>query len=94
MNNSATTSPTARPIRPRCSFGQPNCGKGTGTGAGEKEPQSVYGARIAQAALQSVGVSTEDFPVTNTGNPEYAASVSIIFTKATEQAIIPGTAMG
>src|SRR5579862_354961 len=61
------------------------------TGAGEKESQNAYGSQIAQRALHSIGAPTRDFPRANTGYPEYAAAVSILFTKATDQAIMLGT---
>jgi hypothetical protein len=48
---------------------------------------SVYGLRIAQTALRNIGVSIKD----NSATPEYAAAVSIIFTKSTNQSILPGT---
>lgn len=90
MNNSTTKSPLAPPIKP-FRAADPNSGQGTGTGAGEKEPQSAYGARIAQTALDSVGMSTRDFGGPFIGPPEYAAAMSILFTRATNQDIILGT---
>jgi hypothetical protein len=83
MNSLATTSPALRPS------GQPSRGQGTGTGA--KEPGNAYGPAIAQTAIQSIGMSTRNFASPPTSDPEYAAAVSIIFTKATNQAIMLGT---
>jgi len=61
------------------------------TGTGEKDPQSAYDTQIAQTALQSIGMSTRNFGGPFTSPPEYALAVSIIFTKATNQAIMLGT---
>jgi len=95
-SNPAEVTSTARrlhaTIKSHRSFGQPNGDQETGTSAAEKQPQSAYGMKIAQAALQSVGMSIQDCPGPNMGPPEYALAISIIFTKATEQAIMPGTA--
>jgi len=70
---------------------KPNVGQWTSTCAAEKEPPSANGPDIAQTALQSIGLSTRNFGGPFTSPPEYALAVSIIFTKATEQAIMPGT---
>jgi hypothetical protein len=58
------------------------------------EPRCIYGVRIAQTALRSVGGFINDSSRTNIGNPEYAGAVSLIFTEATNQAIMPGTEPG
>ena len=92
MNSSTANSPALRPIKSPRSSGQSDGGQGTDTDAEEKEPQSAYGPQIAQTALQSVGLSTKNFGGLFTGHPEYALAVSVIFTKATEQAIMLGTA--
>jgi hypothetical protein len=53
-----------------------------------KESKSACGPEIAQAALQSIGMSTSKFGNPLMGPPEYALAVSLIFTKATHQAIL------
>jgi len=91
MKSSITSSPAPRAIKASHSSGQPNGAQGTGTHAGEKEPLSAYGPQIAQTALLSVGLSTRDLKGTRMSTLEYAEVVSIIFTKATNQAIMLGT---
>ena len=83
MNNSTANSPDLLPIKSP----QANGAQGTGLGAAEKESQGAYGPGIAQTALRSIGMSAKEIRGTNSGSPEYAAAVSIIFTKATNQAI-------
>jgi hypothetical protein len=56
-----------------------------------KESKSACGPQIAQAALQSIGMSTRKFGNPLMGPQEYARAVSLIFTKTTEQNIILGT---
>jgi hypothetical protein len=58
---------------------------------GANEPRSADSLQIANAALQSIGMPNRNTPGTYTSNPEYAAAVSTIFTKATNQAIMLGT---
>jgi hypothetical protein len=53
-----------------------------------KQSKSACGPQIAQAALQSIGMSTRKFGNPLMGPPEYALAVSLIFTKATHQAIL------
>jgi hypothetical protein len=54
-------------------------------------PQNSYGASIAQTARQFASVSSKDSLLPKTGKSKCAAAVSMIFTKATNQAIMPGT---
>jgi hypothetical protein len=68
--------------------GQSGGSQRTAIGAGGKEPPRPYGAQIAQTALQSVGMSTRDGWSPHMRPPDYALAVSLIFTKATNQAII------
>jgi hypothetical protein len=68
--------------------GQSDGSQRTAIGAGAEEPPSPYGAEIAQTAIQSVGMSTRDGWSPHMRPPDYALAVSLIFTKATNQAII------
>jgi len=84
MNDTVTNSPGLRP-------GKSPSPPGQTTGAGGKQPQSEYGPAIAQTALQSIGLSTRSIYGPFTGPPGYALAVSLIFTKATNQAIVLAT---
>ena len=86
-----TRTPNPLAIKSLCPSGRPSVGQRTSTGPAEKEPQSAYGPGIAQAAFQSIGMSTRNFGGPFIGPPEYALAVSLIFTKATEQTIMLGT---
>jgi hypothetical protein len=62
-------------------------GQSNEEGMREKLSRSAYATQISQTALRSIGMSVRNNP----GIPEYAAAVSIIFTEATNQCMIPGT---
>jgi len=57
----------------------------------EEELQRVEGMKIAQTAVQSIGMSTKDPWGPPISRPQYTLAVSLIFTKATNQTIILGT---
>jgi len=79
---------SAGPIRPG---GHPGFGQGVSAAAREEELQRVEGMKIAQTAVQSIGMSTEDPWGPPKCLPEYSLAVSLIFTKATNQTIMLGT---
>jgi hypothetical protein len=54
----------------------------------EKNPPNPYGPKIAQTALQCIGLSTRDILGRNSIKTEYALAISVIFTKATHQRIL------
>ena len=79
---------SARPVRPS----NPPMGvHWTRTEAGRRELIRLEGMKIAQTALQSIGMSTKDPWGPPISLPQYALAVSLIFTKATNQTIILGT---
>ena len=59
--------------------------------SGEPGPLLVDSLKIAQTAIQSIGMDTRDPWGPPKRLPEYALAVSLIFTKATNQTIILGT---
>jgi len=84
MNHLTASARVSRAINSGQSVGSQR----TTIGAGGKEPPSPCGAQIAQTALQSIGMSTRDGWGPPMPSPDYALAVSLIFTKATNQAII------
>jgi hypothetical protein len=79
---------SATPLRPG---GHPGFGLWVSGAASEEELQRVEGTKIAQTAVQSIGMSTEAPWGPPKRFPENALAVSLIFTKATNQTIILGT---
>jgi hypothetical protein len=69
----------------------PGFGHGVSAAAREKELQRVEGMKIAQTALQGIGMSIKDPWGPPISLPQYALAVSLIFTKATNQTIMLGT---
>ena len=59
----------------------------TRTEAGQRESIRLEGMKIAQTALQSIGMSTKEPWGPPISLPQYALAVSLIFTKATNQTI-------
>jgi hypothetical protein len=47
--------------------------------------------KIAQSAVQGIGMSTKEIRGTWMNNPNYALAVSLLFTRATNQRIMLGT---
>ena len=76
------------------SSGRPADNQGVSAAAREGELQRVEGMKIAQSAVQGIGMSTNDFRRIRTAKPNHALAVSILFTRATNQTIIPGTPPG
>jgi hypothetical protein len=58
--------------------------------AEKKISPNIYGPQIVHTALQNIGVPIKEIANRRNGYPEYAGAVSVIFTKATNQDIIPG----
>jgi hypothetical protein len=79
---------SAKPLRPGV---HPGFGQGVSATAREEELQRVEGMKIAQTAVQSIGMSTKDPWGPAISLPQHALAVSLIFTKATNQAIMLGT---
>ena len=79
---------SAKPLRPGV---PPGFGQGVSAATREEEPQRVEGMKIAQTAVQSIGMSTKDPWGPPISLPQYALAVSLIFTKATNQTVILGT---
>ena len=71
---------------------RPGCDQGVTAGTREEELQRAEGMKIAQSAVQGIGMLSKDVRRTRTGNPNYALSVSLLFTRATNQTIMLGTA--
>jgi len=77
--------------KPLLTGGHPGVAHGASPAAREAELQRVEGMKIAQTAVQSIGISTRDPWGPPISLPQYALAVSLIFTKATNQTIIVGT---
>ncbi len=77
-----------KPLRPG---GHPGFGQGVSATARKEELQRGDGMKIAQTAVQSIGMSTKDPWGPPISRPQYALAVSLIFTKAANQAIMLGT---
>ena len=67
-------------------------GEGVSAAAREKELHRLEGVKIAQSAVQGIGMSTKEIRGTWLNNPNHALAVSLLFTRATNQRIMLGTA--
>jgi len=84
LENSRST----KPLRPG---GHPGFGQAVNVAAREEESKRIEGMKIAQTAVQSIGMSTRDPWGPPISLPQYALAVSRIFTKATNQTIMLNT---
>jgi len=91
MHNSDVNLENSRSTKPLRPGGHPGFGQVVSAAAREEEPQGVEGMKIAQTAVQSIGMSTKDPWGPPIGHPQYALAVSRIFTKATNQTNILNT---
>ena len=91
MHNSTLNLENSRSAKPLRPGGHPGFGQGVSTTEREEELQRGEGMKIAQTALQSIGMSTKDPWGPPISLPQYALAVSLIFTKATNQTIILNT---
>ena len=60
-----------------------------GAGIRQKDPAALERIKIAHAALRSIGMDTKDPWGPPVRVPQYALGVSRIFTKATNQRLMP-----
>ena len=91
MHNSDVYLENSRSAKPFRTGGHPGFGQGVSAAAREEEQQRVEGMKIAQTAVQSIGMSTRDGWGPPMRSPDYALAVSLIFTKATNHTIMLGT---
>jgi hypothetical protein len=74
--------------------GRPGFGPGESAVAREKELLRAEGMKIAQSAVQGIGMSTKEIRDSRMNTPNYALAVSLLFTRATNQRIMLGTKPG
>jgi hypothetical protein len=79
------------PKPPLKSAGNSAFGQGLSAAAREKELQRIKGMKIAQSAVQGIGMSTKEIRGSWMSTPNYALPVSLLFTRATNQRIMLGT---
>ena len=79
------------PKPPLKSAGNSGFVQGLSAAAREKELQRVEGMKIAQSAVQGIGMSTKEIRGSWMSTPDYALAVSLLFTRATSQRIMLGT---
>jgi len=79
------------PLRPG---DHPDFGQGASAAAREIELQRLDGMKIAQSAVQGIGMSTKEIRGTWLNSPNHALAVSLLFTRATNQRIMLGTEPG
>lgn len=81
----------ARPAKPLSPSDPPTSARWTRTEAGQRESIRIEGMKIAQTAMQSIGLDTRGPWGPPLSHPQYALAVSLIFTKATHQTIMLNT---
>ena len=91
MHNSDVNLENSRSSKPLRPGGHPGFGQGVSAAAREKELQRLDGMKIAQSAVEGIGMSTKEIRGSWMNNPNYALAVSMLFTRATNQSIILGT---
>jgi hypothetical protein len=91
MNNSTLNLENPRAPKPLRPGSHPGSAQGASAAAREEELQRVEGMKIAQSAVQGIGMSTKEIRGTGLNNPNYALAVSVLFTRATNQRIMLGT---
>jgi hypothetical protein len=91
MQNSTLNLENARAPKPHPPGSHSGSAQWAGPAAREKGLQRIEGMKIAQSAMQGIGMSTKEIRGTWVKTPNYALAVSLLFTKATNQSIILGT---
>jgi len=76
MHNSTLNLENPRAPKRLPSSGHPGFGQGVSAAAREKELQRLNGVKIAQSAVQGIGMSTKDIRGSWMDNPNYALAVS------------------
>jgi hypothetical protein len=94
MQNATLNLENPRAPKPLLPGSHPNSAQGVGAAAREKGLQRIEGMKIAQSAVQGIGMSTKVIRGTWMNSPNYALAVSILFTRATNQRIMLGTEPG
>ena len=91
MHNSDVNLENARSAKPLRPSDPPTGVPWTRAEAAQRESIRLEGMKIAQTAVQNIGMSTKDPWGPPISHPQYALAVSLIFTKATNQTIVLGT---